>query len=450
MIALPPKFVYIIKQLICYLYTIQINAKIVFFTIYLLFTSQFLFYSFHHQVIGYGGDQIGLIDFFNRHPDIKIHQLGVYDFILKLLANYFELGVNSLTFLTFSAITINYFSALLLRPYLIKLFNINENNSYLSSLLIACEPLTISLILSGHVAFFPAVAFLFSLIFSYRSFIWNLIGIIILFFLNPYLCIGYLIFSTLLDIYLRNTNRINFYIIIFIFLVIKFIFERYVFETYTFNFFDIVISNRLVPSGIFPLNYFFPDTNSLIGRFFIDGKNIFYTYLNVPESNYSLIILFVFILFSKNDINHQNLFIWVVLFLAAAFLTCFPPYTTKFGGIYFPTIIINQLLPELRIISRNSSYIYCFALVFLISRLKINFSPLLFFTLVVFLPLHFPHYNPTEIDIKECVDHKSLTIHSDDPWNMYYSRYFGYKIIVSPTLNESLQFSTCRLKDTNV
>jgi hypothetical protein len=327
----------------------NINAKFIllFFCFFILV--QFIYHLYNKNVIGYGGDQIGLIDFFNAQNEVQLKNLGLYDFVIKKIAILFESGFYSQSFLTFSAIAINLLFSLSLRPLLIRLFQLNINNSYFATLLIALEPLTISLILSGHIAFFPALPFYLTLKFFNHSSFLNLIVLGIIFLINPYLCIGYIILSLLVDMTLKNKNRIIFYFIISLLLIVKHILEKYIFEYHLFD-----LSNRLIPSGIYPVNFFLPDINSFVGALFTVQKNYLFTYLNVPESNYSLLILIVLLIFTFNFKSINNIIKIISIFILLSLIFCFPPYTSKYGGIFFPSILLNELLPELRIISRNS------------------------------------------------------------------------------------------------
>jgi hypothetical protein len=203
------------------------------------------------------------------------------------------------------------------------------------------------------------------------------------------------------------------------------------------------------PSGIFPLNLFLPDVNSLFGILFHDIKNNYFTYLNVPESNYSIIfllVIYILIVLNKN-VNFYLVISVFLVFLVLNVLFTFPPSTRFIPNFYFPSILFNSLLPELKILSRNFIFIYDLTIIYTVINFQNYFNypnvkyKLIFLSLFL-LPLNLPYFSLNDDNFVLC-NPAIVYAYKFDYWSYYYSTYFNKEIVVMPTLNSSGILNSC-------
>ncbi|MBT8579365.1 hypothetical protein G6646_00220 [Polynucleobacter paneuropaeus] len=416
-----------------YIFKIFYFVIIIYNLIYLNFV-----YFYNSNIVGYGGDQIGLYNLFNEKSNIYINAFGVYDYLTKIiLLSIGKMTPSAGVFLLFLIpFLLNLMAGYISRFLLVKYRIIKEEYSWLWLIIVSFEPLTISLLLSGHTAFMPLLPLMLVLILFNKNYLYSFIALIFIFIVNPYLCIGFLIFSVLFDFYGKKSNRYKFYFGILIAIFIKLNFEIFT-DHYLDNLIGFDISTRLNSSGISPINLFIPDINSFIGNFFINFKNRYYTYLNVPESNYSIIILILLFLFIKPKRISELIIIPILLLFL-----CFPIHTQFLNGIYFPSYIYNFILPELRILSRNFSYLYIIFAIKIIGQININYKSclILIILMILLMPLSLPNYDINNLILKKC--EINFPLQKNDPWAEYYSKYFNidinyYNVLVKETLDNS-------------
>lgn len=431
-----------------------LNIKIfkyfyIFYVVYFFLTSTI--YAFREGFLpSYGGDVVGLYNLYKFSYEIKFNGFGIFDYFSKLLASKLSSPIASVLFLIYLPILINIISGFYVRKKLVTAYKLDDNLSWLLLSLIVFEPLTFSLQLSGHTLYIPLLPLAVSLFLQYSNTFSNIIGVFFIAIINPYLIPAFLIFSIFFDLKSKNKIRIYFYLLISILFLLK-VFLEHLFDFRIINFFGIDIKNRMNPSGIFPLNFLLPDINSFSGIYTMDIKNKYYTYLNVPEANYSCLIFLgiLALYFNRNKIEIIKILLCFFIF---SIILCLPPETRWLPNFYFPTYLYNFVLPELRIISRNFSFLYIISIIGLFQLATNYFNPKDYIFFIFFILLFFP-FNPPKIKMEnlsyiQCQDEKysrSFLLNNLDSssWDSYYSSYFNKKAAAFPVLDHSHNIKYC-------
>jgi hypothetical protein len=410
-------------------------------------------FSQFNQIPGYGGDQLSIYDNFieNEAFATPFQGIGIADYYIKSLFRYYLSAKTSVLLLFVFPFVMNFAAAVGSVRILSEILGLNSNQRNLILILIWLQPLSISLMLSGHHTFVPALVLYASLV-SRNSSIYSILSVTILFFINPYLSFGFLIISAGLDILIRNSRRSMFFLTCLLFIFLKGLIDLYYIFDYS-KFLQIDISDRVrgEGSGIYPLNWLMPDINSFVGFYFRDFKNAHYQYLNVPESNYTILMPIVFFCCIGARVSKYQLFKLLLLWCLLHMLLTFPPHTDRFGGIYFPSYGLNMLLPELRIISRFSVFIDYLFFIYLTSKyLKVHLmkgilTPII---LAALLPLNIPFYDVAKMKVISCDASIPRVVPKSDYWSLYYSKHFsGIPVQVFSSLNSDGILNFCALEN---
>ena len=307
------------------------------------------------------------------------------------------------------------------------------------------EPLTMSLLLSGHFTFVPAIAILgCHWMTKARPLIQVLIFIGIA-SVNPYLIpLTQIYFLYRLLLAKDKSARFGLFIAFVPAIVsaaLAHIFDFSLIEIM----YDTSMGDRILKSGIFPANLFIPDPVST--PFIpIEIKNTTYWYLNVPESNY--FVGFFVLYFGAVSLSQKRIHIKHLLFFGALYLFySFPPSTTIAGvTIYFPSFVaFNVLQPEYKVISRTACLINIVLLHFLFDRQdKPAPSWIVWLLLILTFPKSLPSWDPSRV-----VEHQKdcgRSYHIATEWNSYYCHGVSEcPINVAPTLSSKLTFEVCRV-----
>ena len=307
------------------------------------------------------------------------------------------------------------------------------------------EPLTMSLLLSGHFTFLPAIAILGCHWMTKARLLLQILIFIGVSSINPYL-------SPLMQIYFLyrlllakdKTASVGLFIVFvpaIVSVALTHIFDLSLIEIM----YDTSAGDRTLKSGIFPANLLIPDPVS--APFIpIEIKNAAYWYLNVPESNY--FVGFFILYFGTISLSQKRIHIKPLLFFGALYLFySFPPSTTISGvTIYFPSFVTFDVLqPEYKVISRTACLINIVLLHFLLDRLKRPSASWVIWLLVILtLPKSLPSWEPSSLIERQGDCGRSYHIASE--WNSYYCRQISEcSINVAPTLSSNLTFEVCRV-----
>lgn len=406
--------------------------------------------------IGFGGDQIGLLaDLRVFNPATAFAELRLLDFGWKYLLWALNLTDRQILFMNIMVpILVNTISALIAMRFWIERTQPHPGLAFLATALVVAEPLTLSLTLSGHFFWLPHLSFLVAT----RTFtrpLWIVCSAALaLGVLNPYLTIIYFIFVVGFVVEAHDQSRTKVLLFVLCLVIIKLGFNYLApdFTSWLLNR-DFGSPDRAQISGIFPGNFFMPGIGTLAGYFSQDFKNNYFIYLNVPESNYSLLGLLSFFFIASYRIK---VVVRLGAFLLIYALFLFPPETSFVPGLIFPSILLDILVPEMNIFSRLTYGLYVsLVLILLVNAESVNFKQVSsrirmvlawIFVLVFVVPVNPPRgsLELAMITVPECaIEPNQAPRPYFDYWSSYYTKYYGRKILVKPTLAENGQLLFC-------
>lgn len=398
------------------------------------------------RVPGFGGDQIGLHILFQ---DGNYGPLRLPDFVFKKVIFFLSFGQPDFAVLltVVGPFLINAAFGVLAINLISDRYVLSPRQCFLIKVLVIFEPLTFSLLLSGHVFFLTNLPIYLAARSQAKGLGTFILSTVIVGYINPYLLLGYISaiayfeYGAMRPVYDKAVVR--FLLLILVLGVLKLIaevVEPKALATYV----GLNQDNRLIPSGVFPLNFLLPDTSSILGLSTIDLKNSLFTYLNVPEANYSLLTL-IFVSFFVGRRSWKSL----LLLMAFILLFCLPPKTSAFGGVVFPSHLLNVTLPELRILSRFFSSFYLIGAIHLVRLTNLDFkkkfTTLSFILgLVLTLPLAYPKFFLDTKNIVLCENFEGVNwLPRNSPWSQYYSKFFAREVKVSTTLGKGRVLLYC-------
>ncbi|MDA8665858.1 hypothetical protein N9L52_07685 [Litoricolaceae bacterium] len=410
--------------------------------------------------IGFGGDQIGLLaDLKIFNPSIAFGELRLLDFGWKYLMWAFNFSDRNIIFMNIMVpIFVNTISALIAMRFWIERTQPHPGLAFLATVLVVAEPLTLSLTLSGHFFWLPHLSFLVAT----RTFnrpLWVVCSAAVaLGVLNPYLTIIYFIFVVgfVVGTHDQSRNKVLLFVLCLIIIKLGFNYLAPDFTSWLFNR-DFGSPDRAQVSGIFPGNFFMPGIGTLAGYFSQEFKNNYFIYLNVLESNYSLLGLLSFFFIASYSIKVVA-YLGAFSFIYALFL--FPPETKFFPGLIFPSLLLDILVPEMNIFSRLTYGLYIsLVLLLLVNAESVSFkqvsSRIRMFLAWIFVFVFVVPVNPPRgslelamISVPECaIEPNQAPRASFDYWSSYYTRYYGRQILVKPILAKSGQLLFCLRND---
>ena len=445
------------------------SVKTFFFFLFLLGIWIFLLSDNFSVPFGYGGDLIGLDHYF-RLEKVVFNIFAPLDSGLKVFANWITPSTKSpISILILLVLITHLVCSFVAVCFLCQVFSRVRQLQLLVFLGLILEPLSLSLLLSGHITFIPSMALLLSITCIKRkhsSLVF--IGCLLLISLiNLYLTIPfvlfYLVFSLPHIFLLKNKDQINRLIknliIILFFISLKCLLNFIDPELFTKNFLDASLEIRGNASGVFPLNFVIPDSLNIFSTFFLSLKNQYFQYLNIPESNYFFGYLPLFLLIRSSFLNFRDTLCAGTIYLLLLLFLAFPPHSDAFGfRIYFPSFFVNEVVPELRILSRNAASINIIFWLYFLWRhhgVWVKCRPLLFSLLLLQLPffvqkISFMEPNYTA-ELKECgLNEGRKILLEKQSWDKMYCR----KLEISPnlcqyavlnTIDQQRNFEICKV-----